>query len=822
MKMKRVLSILFVLLILFSTIVSAIDIAEIVLNTSSLTSRESMIRDSLEVWGYNVTIIDTANANYINLSAYNTTVALYQVELDSSLIDSLISNGKGIALIYSAGIATGGTWYHLSSGSSNLIIDNNNAFLEGYGLGTNSYQCDISGYTYYTTTPQPGWTVLGHVDTGQNSVLCREDSGKGAIFGYDPFYYAPHGWNIFRRIIRYVSNETVVTGITIPAGNVGFVIFSYDDITPALLSKEEIVRDSLIAMGYTDITYIGSDKTTVSDYSQAKFVIAVYNYMGLNKPDTLINEGVNVVLIYSAGKACGGTWNSVYNADILFVDSNNAFLEGYGLGTSSYQCSISGNIYYTTTPQPGWTVLGHVDTGQNSVLYKEDNGKGAIFGYDPFYYTLHGNNVFRRIIKYVSNEIVVTGVTVPADNVGFVISSCDDITPTLAIREEIVRDSLVSMGYTDITYIGSDKTTVSDYSQAKFVIAAHNYMGLGKPDTLINEGVNVALIYSACMACGGTWNSTNTLKLFVELNEGFLKNYAMGSTLNMQSAGSEYYTSDELTGWTMIGHTPSFYTRKTALYKEIILGNDTTRGGILSYNPYYYISTGANVFKDLILWVGGEPPVQYPDIFVLPDTLIFSDSGLVSDTVKIMIVYNTGSADLNVADITNSETWVKSIVPSSFDIAPGDSEIVNVAVSSDGLSNGTYYTHLSIASNDPDENPYSEQVRFVIELSGIKKSINVKRQNIEVISIYPNPFSTKMAIDIRLDTKDNNQKTLMGIYDISGHLVRKFKINDPRFTRIVWNGRDKTGETVKTGVYFIKIQTKYGEQVRSKKIIFIK
>jgi flagellar hook assembly protein FlgD len=79
-----------------------------------------------------------------------------------------------------------------------------------------------------------------------------------------------------------------------------------------------------------------------------------------------------------------------------------------------------------------------------------------------------------------------------------------------------------------------------------------------------------------------------------------------------------------------------------------------------------------------------------------------------------------------------------------------------------------------------------------------------------------------MAIDIRLDTKDNNQKTLMGIYDISGHLVRKFKINDPRFTRIVWNGRDKTGETVKTGVYFIKIQTKYGEQVRSKKIIFIK
>ncbi|RKX72613.1 hypothetical protein DRP43_00305, partial [candidate division TA06 bacterium] len=179
------------LLILSPNIINAIDIAEVVLNTSSLTSRESIIRDSLEVWGYNVTIIDTANVNYSNLSAYNTTVVLYQVELDSSLIDSLISNGKGVALIYSAGIAIGGTWNHLSSGSSNLFIDNNNAFLEGYGLGTNSYQCDISGYTYYTTTPQSGWTVLGHVGTGQNSVLYREDNGKGAIFGYDPFYYAP-------------------------------------------------------------------------------------------------------------------------------------------------------------------------------------------------------------------------------------------------------------------------------------------------------------------------------------------------------------------------------------------------------------------------------------------------------------------------------------------------------------------------------------------------------------------------------------------------------------------------------------------------------
>jgi flagellar hook assembly protein FlgD len=79
-----------------------------------------------------------------------------------------------------------------------------------------------------------------------------------------------------------------------------------------------------------------------------------------------------------------------------------------------------------------------------------------------------------------------------------------------------------------------------------------------------------------------------------------------------------------------------------------------------------------------------------------------------------------------------------------------------------------------------------------------------------------------MAIDIRLDTKDNNQKTLMGIYDISGHLVRQFKINDPKFTRIVWDGRDNIGETVKTGVYFIKMQTKSGKPVRSKKIIFIK
>lgn len=397
--------------------VLAADIAQVVFDPAHLNGREETVRDSLLAWQYSVTLIDTANATYENLAAYTATVATDNGHLDSSVINALITNGRGVAMLYSAGIACGGTWYYHTD-LDRLTVASNNAFLHGYGLGTDSYHCAYSGHDkgYCTVDPPAGWISLGHRENspGIITALYREESGKGTILGYNPYNYAPHGCNIFKRMMRYVSNETIVTGIIIPSNNVGFIIYSPDDITPELLYIESTVRDSLIAMGNISITYISASRTTVSDYSQAKFVIAVNNYMGQGKPDSLINSGVNVALLCTAGKACGGTWyhyNSNPSANRLCVEAAEGFLTDYTVGDtltmqSSNTCCINGGI-------TAWNSIGHnlINTDYKTALYKEvverqsDTTRAAILTYHPFYYTNMGFNVFNDLILWLGGLV---------------------------------------------------------------------------------------------------------------------------------------------------------------------------------------------------------------------------------------------------------------------------------------------------------------------------------------------------------------------------------------------------------------------------------
>ncbi len=104
-----------------------------------------------------------------------------------------------------------------------------------------------------------------------------------------------------------------------------------------------------------------------------------------------------------------------------------------------------------------------------------------------------------------------------------------------------------------------------------------------------------------------------------------------------------------------------------------------------------------------------------PEIAVTPDTLEFTYTENNQDTVKTMAVHNEGGDSLEVTDITKNESWIVSIYPTAFTVAPNDSQIVTVTVTRDQLGNGNYYDSLSIFTNDPDENPYLESVKFTID-----------------------------------------------------------------------------------------------------------
>ena len=84
---------------------------------------------------------------------------------------------------------------------------------------------------------------------------------------------------------------------------------------------------------------------------------------------------------------------------------------------------------------------------------------------------------------------------------------------------------------------------------------------------------------------------------------------------------------------------------------------------------------------------------------------------------------------------------------------------------------------------------------------------------------YPNPFNPSTTIDIHL-IKLN--QLLVRIYDANGRVINTLmnKTLSPGSYSIRWNGQDRNGSNMPTGIYFIKVES--GIYVNTQKIILIK
>ena len=87
-------------------------------------------------------------------------------------------------------------------------------------------------------------------------------------------------------------------------------------------------------------------------------------------------------------------------------------------------------------------------------------------------------------------------------------------------------------------------------------------------------------------------------------------------------------------------------------------------------------------------------------------------------------------------------------------------------------------------------------------------------------SVHPNPFHKKL--NIYFQTPNPKSLTSIGIYDVSGCLVKSLRLlpDALRTTQITWDGRDARGQQLPSGVYFVQVET--DEHRKTKKVLFIK
>jgi hypothetical protein len=103
---------------------------------------------------------------------------------------------------------------------------------------------------------------------------------------------------------------------------------------------------------------------------------------------------------------------------------------------------------------------------------------------------------------------------------------------------------------------------------------------------------------------------------------------------------------------------------------------------------------------------------------------------------------------------------------------------------------------------------------------GIEEQEEIPRQQAFSFSIFPNPFTSVTRFEVRGTSKD--EQIRIEIFDISGRLVSRLSLGtspSQLIADVMWDGRDSSGNQLKSGVYIVK--GCFGNNVHTRKLIKI-
>ena len=243
-----------------------------------------------------------------------------------------------------------------------------------------------------------------------------------------------------------------------------------------------------------------------------------------------------------------------------------------------------------------------------------------------------------------------------------------------------------------------------------------------------------------------------------------------------------------------------------------------------------------------------ENKVMTIDWSPLPDLVVHQaeavpDSGLPGmDPVLIVKIGNQGNTD-NSTPFTTRVFWSED---SLLDL--DDTELLDIE--HDGNIMKTEYDSTQITVPVPEGVPlgqhyiilYTDAENEVTEIGGnnntgvvpyvITDFTGVENQKektaipaaFDLKQNYPNPFNPETAIEYHLP--ESGEVSLV-IYDLTGREVRKLVrgLKPAGIHKVLWNGRDESGDAVGSGMYFYRIsfKTKKGQSYsRVYKMIFLK
>jgi len=109
---------------------------------------------------------------------------------------------------------------------------------------------------------------------------------------------------------------------------------------------------------------------------------------------------------------------------------------------------------------------------------------------------------------------------------------------------------------------------------------------------------------------------------------------------------------------------------------------------------------------------------------------------------------------------------------------------------------------------DPDSTRADMGAFYFNQLTGISENSRVEG-SVGICRSHPNPFIQKTVIHFRNSKVGKSGDLELQIYDLAGQVVKNFALTNSHspIIKVMWDGRDDTGESVPSGTYFARLRT---------------
>jgi hypothetical protein len=202
---------------------------------------------------------------------------------------------------------------------------------------------------------------------------------------------------------------------------------------------------------------------------------------------------------------------------------------------------------------------------------------------------------------------------------------------------------------------------------------------------------------------------------------------------------------------------------------------------------------------------------------------VFSSSGRVTISPMVADFWSASSADLHAGDMLT--------------VRGESGQMVGEATVG---ADGAFLIHVyGDVANTPEIEGVQPGEKLTFEVNGVAASVVGQTQWFDrdnsrivvtpassspipteyaLLQNYPNPFNAGTVMPFMLKTSST---WTLAVYNVLGQEVQSFSGNDAAGTvRVSWNGTDRNGATVPSGIYFYRVSTP--EWTASKKMTLLK